>query len=192
MTSRSIGVSARIPRPCSIPGCPELTHKRLCDAHRQARQREQDEQRLGAPQRVYDAEHRRLRVLCFQRDGWRRIDCGWMPDVVRDFHIHGLGDPPTEVILAELRGRHNRYQRHLHADHKIRIAERPDLRLTLDNLATLCSSCHASKSMKEMRQDEAEWRSLSPVLSTTFRAPWTSLTIAIFQLFAIPVIIHGN
>lgn len=191
MISRAIQKGVGIPRPCSIPGCPELTHKRLCGAHRQARQREQDERRLGASQRVYDAAYRQLRILCFQRDGWRCRDCGWMPDVVRDFQLHELGEPPTEVTLAELRGRHNRHERHLHADHQLRIADRPDLRLSLENLATLCSSCHSSKSMKEMRQDEG-WYLPSLQQLAGVRTPWLSLKIALFLVFAIPVMNHGN
>ena len=144
----------RILRPCSIPGCPELTPGGPCEQHRRARQREHDERRGTSAERGYDADHRRLRILCFQRDGWRCVDCAWEPDIVRVFREAELGDPPTDRVLDELRDRHNRGDRHLHADHQIPIAERPDLRLDLDNLRTRCDGCHGAKTMREsVRRD---------------------------------------
>ena len=38
-------------------------------------------------------------------------------------------------------------------DHVIRITERPDLRLTWDNLQSLCRPCHATKSASERAVD---------------------------------------
>jgi 5-methylcytosine-specific restriction endonuclease McrA len=154
VANKQIGGLRRILRPCSIPGCPELTPGGPCERHRRAQQREQDERRGTSAERGYDANHRRLRILCFQRDAWRCVDCGWEPDIVADFRRFDLGDPPIDRVLDELRDRHNRGERHLHADHKIPIAERPDLRLDLDNLATRCVSCHSAKTMREsVRRD---------------------------------------
>jgi hypothetical protein len=113
---------ANIPlRPCSIPGCPSLTSRGRCDAHR----RESDALRGSSAERGYDADHRRLRILCFVRDGWRCVDCGWEPEIVEQFRSFGLGAPPTDLVLAELRHRHNRGERHLHADHQVPIEQRP-------------------------------------------------------------------
>jgi 5-methylcytosine-specific restriction protein A len=136
-------------RPCSTPDCPELTAGGPCQAHRKVRQARHDEQRGTATERGYDADHRRLRILCFKRDGWRCVDCGWEPTIIADCRRLGLGDPPIERVLAELRARHNRGARHLHADHQIPIAERPDLRRDLDNLRTRCDGCHRAKTMRE-------------------------------------------
>ena len=141
----------KILRPCSTPGCPELTSGGPCEQHRRARQREHDERRGSSRDRGYDADHRRLRILCFQRDGWRCVDCGWEPDIVAAFRRYGLGDPPTDRVLDELRDRHNRGERHLHADHQIPVADRPDLRLDLDNLRTRCDGCHRAKTVRETR-----------------------------------------
>ena len=151
IANKQTGGVRRILRPCTTPGCPELTPGGPCEQHRRARQREHDERRGSSRDRGYDADHRRLRVLCFQRDGWRCVDCGWEPDIVADFRRYGLGDPPTDRVLAELRDRHNRGERHLHADHQIPIAERPDLRLDLDNLRTRCDGCHRAKTVRETR-----------------------------------------
>ena len=153
-------------RPCTTPGCPELTPGGPCEQHRRIRQREHDERRGSSRDRGYDADHRRLRILCFQRDGWRCVDCGFEPDIVADFRRYGLGDPPTERVLAELRDRHNRRERHLHADHQVPIEDRPDLRLDLDNLRTRCDGCHRAKTVRETRGTGRPVKSLCPLEST--------------------------
>jgi uncharacterized protein YjhX (UPF0386 family) len=149
MISRALAQPNRILHPCSMPGCPELTLGGPCQVHRRQQQRGHDMRRGTPTERGYDADHRRLRILCFRRDGWRCVDCGWEPDIIRDFRRFELGDPPTDHVLAELRGRHNGKARHLHADHQIPIAERPDLRLDLANLRTRCDGCHNAKTMRE-------------------------------------------
>jgi HNH endonuclease len=136
-------------RPCSTPACSELTAGGPCEQHRRARQRDQDERRGTSTERGYDAHHRRLRILCFQRDGWRCVDCGWEPWLVRLFRKWSMGPPSTEQVLEELRTNFRRGERHLHADHERPIAEHPDLRLDLDNLATRCDACHRAKTRRD-------------------------------------------
>src|SRR6185437_9004228 len=53
--------------------------------------------------RGYDAAHKSLRVLCFLRDEWRCVDCGWEPDIVKDFRVAGLPAPAPHVVLHHLR-----------------------------------------------------------------------------------------
>ena len=166
IANEQTGGVRRILRPCSTPGCPELTSGGPCEQHRRARQREHDERRGSSRDRGYDADHRRLRILCFQRDGWRCVDCGWEPTIVADFRQYGLGDPPTDRVLAELRDRHNRRERHLHADHQVPIEDRPDLRLDLDNLRTRCDGCHRAKTVRETRGTGRPVKSLCPLEST--------------------------
>jgi 5-methylcytosine-specific restriction enzyme A len=137
-------------RPCNSPGCKLLCDGRQhCPKHRQQARRRQDERRGTSAKRGYDANHRRLRVLCFIRDEWRCVDCGWEPNLVNDFRQFELGAPPVEQVLAELRERFSRGEKHLHADHQIPIEKRPDLRLSLDNLRTRCNGCHSAKTMRE-------------------------------------------
>jgi hypothetical protein len=112
-------------------------------------QKQRDDRRGSPTQRGYDANHNRRRIQCFVRDGWKCVDCQWEPDSVRDFRLYGLGDPPIEAILEELRGRWHRNQKHLHGDHDIPIQERPDLRLDLDNYRTRCNECHSAKTLRE-------------------------------------------
>jgi 5-methylcytosine-specific restriction enzyme A len=139
----------RILRPCPTPGCPELTPGGSCESHRRSRQREHDVRRGSSRERGYDAGYRRLRILCFQRDGWRCVDCGWEPEIVADFRRFEIGEQPKDIVLAVLCDIHIRGDRHLHADHQIPIAERPDLRLDLDNLRTRCDGCHRAKTRRE-------------------------------------------
>jgi 5-methylcytosine-specific restriction protein A len=140
-------------RPYNSPGCKALCDgQRYCQKHRRQAWRQQDKQRGTSTDRGYDADHRRLRVLCFIRDEWRCADCGWEPNIVLDFRQFDLGIPPTVKVLQELRERFHQGEKHLHADHQVPIEERPDLRLDLDNLRTRCNSCHNAKTMKELKK----------------------------------------
>jgi 5-methylcytosine-specific restriction endonuclease McrA len=139
-------------RPCSYPaGCGALvepgTGSGRCPGHQQSRA--PVEQRGKTTDRGYGVDHRRLRVLCFARDRWRCVDCGWEPECVRVFREAGLGLPPSDAILEELRLAYARGDRHLHADHEIPIEQRPDLRLVLSNYRTRCDACHNAKTARE-------------------------------------------
>ena len=79
------------------------------------------------------------------------MDCGWQPQLLIDFRRLGLGEPPIQRLLEELAQALNFGERHLHADHDIPIAVRPDLRLNLDNLKTRCDKCHNRKTMNALR-----------------------------------------
>ena len=118
--------------------------------HQQALQRRYDERRGSRIERGYDEHHERLRVICFQRDDWRCRACGWEPDVVRECRLADIDVPPAEVVLDELRRAKLAGERHLHGDHIVPIEGRNDpRRLDLDNMQTLCDTCHRRKTMKE-------------------------------------------
>ena len=134
-------------RPCTAPGCPALVRGGgKCERHTP----KYDERRGSSQERGYDVYHRRLRLLCFERDNWKCVDCGFQPEIVKLYERCGAGLPDTVKILEELRFRHNNDDRHLHADHIVPIAERPDLRLELSNLATRCDRCHRIKTAREL------------------------------------------
>jgi len=54
-------VSKRPRRPCSHPGCPELTDDRLCSTHAKQQQRRQDQERSTAAERGYDYRWQKYR-----------------------------------------------------------------------------------------------------------------------------------
>jgi len=140
-------------RACSTPGCNGAAlHGSRCDACQAARYKLQDIRRQSSTGRGYDKNHRAMRILCFQRDHWKCVDCGWEPDVVRQCREVGLDEPPIHVILEEVRQRKNSNDVHLHGEHDVPIEVRPDLRLSLDNYKTRCSECHSAKTMRELRQ----------------------------------------
>lgn len=78
-----------------------------------------------------------------------------MPELVKMYQRCNIGVPDTAKILAELRVRCANGDRHLHADHIIPIAEKPELRLDLDNLATRCDQCHKRRTMRQYFHREA-------------------------------------
>jgi 5-methylcytosine-specific restriction endonuclease McrA len=131
---------------CAEPGCPALVR----GSSRCPRHAPRPDEKRGTPvERGYDIHHKRLRLLCFERDGWRCVDCGFIPDIVDLYRRLNLGMPAQEKILKELRVRCNNGDRHLHADHIVPIAEQPGLRLELSNLATRCDQCHRVRTMRQ-------------------------------------------
>ena len=137
-------------QPCKFAGMQDsLRWEPYCPDHRRKTRQQRDERRGTSAARGYDTSHRRLRILCFVRDEWRCVDCGWKPNLVADFRQFDLGPPPVEQVLAELRERFSQGEKHLHADHQVPIHDRPDLRLSLDNLKTRCNACHGAKTMRE-------------------------------------------
>jgi 5-methylcytosine-specific restriction endonuclease McrA len=70
--------------------------------------------------------------------------------VVRDCRLAGVDAPPADVVLDELGRAKNAGERHLHADHVVPISGREDpRRLDLDNMQTLCDTCHRRKTLKD-------------------------------------------
>ena len=138
-------------RACSEPMCGGLATpgSSRCPKHTRATQRFHDDQRGSRIERGYDAADERLRIQCFQRDEGRCRSCGWEPDVIRECRLAGVDAPPVEVVLDELRRAKLAGERHLHADHVLPIADRPELRLDLGNMQTLCDTCHKRKTLKE-------------------------------------------
>jgi len=100
----------------------------------------------------------------------RCVDCGWEPSVVMDFRQFDLGPPPVEQVLAELRERFSQGEKHLHADHQVPIHDRPDLRLSLDNLRTRCNGLPQCQDHARIGQPEREPGQRGPRVARALRA----------------------
>jgi len=135
---------------CSLLGCRTLTAHGRCDAHQTIQPL-----RGTTVERGYGSDHKRIRILCFERDSWRCVDCGWEPELVRVFREAGLDPPDTEHVVDELRRAYARGDRHLHADHIVPIEVDAGLRMVLGNLATRCNQCHNARTA---RQKAGGWR----------------------------------
>ncbi len=145
-------------RSCAEYPCPNKVASGRCAQHTKAKHQRIDARRGSSHVRGYDKAWDHLRVQAFVRDGWRcqAKDCdtpgGWEPELVRVYRESMLGVPATVTVLAILRERYNAGQRHLDADHIVPFGNRPELRLDLRNVQTLCDACHKRKSRNEMME----------------------------------------
>ena len=120
-----------------------------CSACSRNKARRQDERRGTSTERGYDADWRIIRIRAFERDGWRCVDCGWRPEIVEMYERIGAGVPETLLVMEELRARQQAGGLHLQGDHIQTIADRPDLRLDVGNVASRCSVCHSRRTARE-------------------------------------------
>ena len=111
-------------RPCSKPGCRNLTEGRYCEDHAHLAEMSRKERH-----KRYDEQQRDKKAAAFYRSvEWERAR---EQALIRD---HGL----CQDCLLD--------QRITTADmvhHKIPVRMNWDLRLRLDNLVSLCNRCHA-------------------------------------------------
>ena len=106
-------------KPCLHPGCPALIDSgSRCEEHRKEYQQRLDRSRGNSHQRGYDADWRRLREAALKRDNYLCQKC----------LAQGRMTPANIV------------------DHRIRFHGTDDpRRLDLDNLESMCKSCHSTK-----------------------------------------------
>lgn len=110
-------------RPCSAPGCPELVRDgRYCKLHTRQEQRRYDKQRGTSTQRGYGANWRRLRKMKLSRN----------PICEDPFGLHKEYD---ELIQAN------------EVDHI--IPKKHGGESEMNNLQSLCKSCHSKKTAVE-------------------------------------------
>lgn len=113
----------RSKKTCAIPGCPNLTHERWCDAHAKNASiaRPYDNRRGNSTQRGYDAAWRQLRLVALRRDDYLCLEClkTGRPTAAQEVH------------------------------HIQSIDMAPELRLDIDNLASVCKPCHIRITAKE-------------------------------------------
>lgn len=107
-------------KPCRHPGCPALTKDGWCDKHR--------------PKRDYKRENKdRVRCKLYDTARWKRFRL-----------IKLKRNPLCEECLE-----HGRVVQAKHVDHKEPHRGDTTLFFDIDNLRSLCMSCHSRKTAKE-------------------------------------------
>ena len=109
-------------RPCPAVGCRELTRGGRCEKHKQQQRREHE----GSEGRLRDQRF-------YSTARWK------LARAVK------LGRDP----LCEEHLRQGRTVVATQVHHKVPRKDRPDLSLVVENLESLCASCHSKESMRE-------------------------------------------
>ncbi len=103
--------------PCRIPHCPTLVsdHSGFCDDHKRERRIQYDAARGTPSERGYDKIWRHTRDAKLRQDPYCELQIRCQPRT------------PAEEV-----------------HHVIPISQRPDLRLDMGNLQSVCKSCHSA------------------------------------------------
>ena len=79
-------------KPCSHPGCPELTRGGPCEAHKKQRTKQYDDDRGTPSSRGYDHAWQKVRRIKLARNPLCECSCGRLADTVH--HIESVEDRP--------------------------------------------------------------------------------------------------
>jgi 5-methylcytosine-specific restriction protein A len=120
-------------RPCNVAGCRGLTQGKYCDQHKDREQQDEAER-----QRYYDRYKRDKQAAAFYNSSaWKRLreqalirDNGLCQECLKEKKI-----TPAFVV-----------------DHILPLKLFWHLRLTLNNLRSLCGSCHSKKTIEDVRR----------------------------------------
>ena len=107
------------PKPCSVPGCRNLTAARYCARHEKSERREKDQRRGSSTSRGYDRD-------------WREF---------RECHAQNV--PPICATCG-----HAGASKEMHLDHVVALAKGGE-RLDPSNVQWLCAGCHRVKTIRE-------------------------------------------
>lgn len=134
-------------RLCSYAGgrCPnDALPGGLCEKHATVRK-----SRDAELQKHYGRQHRKLRIQCFERDGWTCKRCGWKPKAILDWEelqqFSKFPFPSSESLQQQMTAEYRKGRRILEAHHLQDVETRPDLAADLSNYQTLCDACHAAE-----------------------------------------------
>jgi len=103
-------------KPCSRPGCAELTSTRFCPGHARKENEKYDASRRNSGERGYDAQWQKVRELKLAQDP------------LCEEHLR-----QEQVVAATM------------VHHIKPIETYPELRLVMENLMSLCNPCHEEK-----------------------------------------------
>ena len=113
-------------KPCKYPGCANLSDQSYCEVHRRAVRAENN--------RRYDENNRDQNMREFYiSTEWRKL---------RQLKLQK--NPMCEICFAE-----GRASEAVIVDHILPAREYPDRRLDIENLQSVCMSCHSRKTRRE-------------------------------------------
>lgn len=124
---------SRPKKPCSVPGCPNLTQGRYCHAHQQKEQQSKAERNRYYDEHIRDQKAREF----YHSKEWKRVR---RVALIRDKHLcqHCLAKKritPADVV-----------------DHVVPVRVDWNKRLSLNNLQSLCNSCHNKKTAEDKKK----------------------------------------
>jgi 5-methylcytosine-specific restriction protein A len=120
-------------RACKYPRCPGLTESSFCSEHEQTGQeteRQRNRWRGSAASRGYDRSWRKVAAQAAKRDRYLCVMC-LAEGVVKPYGL---------------------------IDHIIPIRVKPDQRLNLDNLQSLCNNNHAVKTQQDIARNPEAYK----------------------------------
>ena len=110
----------KLKKPCAFPGCPELTHERFCEKHKQQERKRHDRERPTAAQRGYGSRWRKARAT-YLRQHPLCVEC------------EKAGRTTAATVV----------------DHRIPHRGDPVLFWDVNNWQALCAECHNRKTARE-------------------------------------------
>jgi 5-methylcytosine-specific restriction protein A len=124
---------SRPKRPCSVPGCSNLTQGRYCEQHRHKEQQDRAERNRYYDKHIRDQKTREF----YHSKEWQRVR---QAALIRDNYLCQKCLKEKRITSAEV------------VDHIIPVKVEWSLRLSLNNLQSLCNACHNRKTAEDMKK----------------------------------------
>ncbi|MGG3843266.1 HNH endonuclease [Anoxybacillus kestanbolensis] len=120
-------------KPCAVPGCPNLTQDRYCEQHKIKEQQSKAERHRYYDEYIRDQKAREF----YHSKEWQRVR---RVALIRDKHLCQYCLSKKRITPADV------------VDHIVPIRVDWSLRLSLDNLQSLCNACHNKKTAEDKKK----------------------------------------
>lgn len=120
-------------KPCLVTGCPNLTQGRYCDKHKGKEQQSKAERHRYYDEHMRDQQAREF----YHSKEWQRVR---QVALMRDNYLCQHCLVKQRITPADI------------VDHVVPIRVDWSLRLSLDNLQSLCHACHNRKTAEDRKR----------------------------------------